>query len=353
MAQNMKVRNILIVEDQRDLARMLQSGLTAAAPNTNVLNVPSAEEALLVAGIGRFDILIIDIILPGISGLDLMPRLKAQQPDAKTILLTGSPDHEVRKRVANAGADAFFFKPVEISALLEAIESFDTGAAPPALPAEDPELEEPEQRLDEQIATLRQSLEAFSVLLLDDRGQALIQAGDLPPGLDAAVLYPALMGAFSAAARVSATLGARTPEDITVVPGGHLEVYLGHIGDAVALVAVLPKDGPGGGAEVVVPAIQAAAADLRRILVQIGVPTETMETPAEQDEVEEEIIEEDPAAAAELESLLAEAGEVDMSADEIDAFWDAPGKSTDTGSLHPDSLTYDQARKIGLAPDDE
>jgi DNA-binding response OmpR family regulator len=345
--------NILIVEDQRDLARMLQSGLKAAAPDTNVLNVPSAEEALLVAGLGSFDVLIIDVILPGISGLDLMPRLKSQQPAAKTILLTGSSDHEIRKLVANAGADAFFFKPVEISAILEAIERFNAGAAPSPLPAMESEPEEPEQRLDEQLANLRRALEAFSVILLDDRGRTLIQAGDLPPGLDAAVLYPALMGAFSAAARVSSTLGARTPEDILVIPGGHLELYLAHVGEVVALVAVLPKDGPGGGADVVVPIIQEASADLRQILVQIGVPSEVVEEPALPGEAEEEIIEEDPAAAEELESLLAEAGEVDMSADEIDAYWESPAKSTDTGSLHPDSLTYDQARKIGLAPHDE
>ncbi|MDX1435499.1 MAG: response regulator [Anaerolineales bacterium] len=348
----MKKSSILIVEDQRDLARMLQSGLNAAAPGSNVVNVPSAEEALLVAGQRRFDVLIIDVVLPGMSGLVLMDRLRIQQPEARTILMTGSADHEIRKRVANAGADAFFFKPVEINAILDALTRFETGTAPLPPLVEETEPAEPEERLDEQLAALRQKMDAHSVLLLDERGRTLIQAGDLPPGVDPNVLYPALLGAFSAAARVSTNLGMRIPEDVQVFPGRNLEIYMAHVGEAVALVAVLPNGIPNQAAEAV-PTVQNAASDLRRLLVQIGLPADPVAEEPPQDEPVEEVAEEDPAAAAEMESLLEGAGALTLSADEIDAFWDTADKSMDTGSLNPDNLSFDQARKIGLTPEEE
>jgi CheY-like chemotaxis protein len=336
---------------------MLQSGLSAAAPGTRVVNVPSAEEALLVANSRRFDVLIIDVLLPGMSGLALLERLKIRQPEARTILVTGTVDNEVRKRVANAGADAFFFKPLDVTAVLDTVALYLSPAAPPmpAVPAALPLPEKQEARpesLDERLAGLRQVLGAQSVLLLDDRGQAMIQAGGLPPGLDPKALYPALMGAFSAAARVSATLGARPPEDVLVFYGGEIALYLAHVGETVALVAAVRKSSAAG-AESVIPQIQKASIDLRPLLENIGLPAEP---PAEQSppaEPEQDSLEEDPAAAEELDELLKGAGELALSAEEIDAFWKAPDKSMDTGSLNPDNLSYDQARKIGLAPEEE
>ncbi|HJS30341.1 MAG TPA: response regulator [Anaerolineales bacterium] len=346
----MEKRNILIVEDQRDLARMLQAGLSAAAPATDVVNVPSAEEALLVASTRRFDVLIIDVILPGVSGFVLLERLKARQPEARTILITGSADYEIRKKVANAGADAFLFKPVELEDILDAISRFERAAAPPhPQPGDTPPEPEPEERLDDHLASLRRSLDAFSVLLLDDLGRTLVQAGDLPPGLDPQILYPALMGAFSAAARVSSTLGARIPEDVQVFPGPELELYLAHVGESVALLAAIPKRDT----RDAVALIRRASADLRRILIQIGVPPGPVEEPPPPAETPGEAAAIDPATALEMENLFEEAGELALTAEEIDAFWDTPEKNMNTGSLNPDDLSYDQARRIGLAPEEE
>ena len=57
-----------------------------------MVDVPSGEEALLVASRRPVDLLIADVRLPGISGLELMARVHKRNPELKTILITGLTD---------------------------------------------------------------------------------------------------------------------------------------------------------------------------------------------------------------------------------------------------------------------
>jgi hypothetical protein len=134
-----------------------------------------------------------------------------------------------------------------------------------------------------------------------------------------------------------------------IFPGPDLELCLAHVGEAVALLAVIPK-GRSGEALALIPT---ACADLRRILIQIGVPAGPADEPPQPAARSEEIVEGDPAAAQELAELLSGANEHALTAEEIDAFWETSERNMNTGSLNPDDLSFDQARKIGLAPDEE
>ena len=170
--------HILIVEDQRDLARMLQAGMRTLGPEYNVVDVPSGEVALLVAKDQAFDLLVVDIHLPGMSGFELMDKLKARQPEIKVILITGLTDHEIRKRVANAGADAFFFKPIELADLLDTVRRSLGLISPTPPPPPDPEeIEAPQITVADRLSLLRQELQALSATLIDDLGKPLVQAG--------------------------------------------------------------------------------------------------------------------------------------------------------------------------------
>ena len=60
--------------------------------------------------------------MPGISGLELLERAQAKNPGLKLILITGVIDPQVRKQVSQAGAEAFFFKPLEMPDFLGAVE---------------------------------------------------------------------------------------------------------------------------------------------------------------------------------------------------------------------------------------
>ena len=66
--------HILIVDDQKDIRRVLVSGLQTLGQKLDVIEVPSAEEAMLLAPRRTFDLIVTDVRLPGISGLDLVKR---------------------------------------------------------------------------------------------------------------------------------------------------------------------------------------------------------------------------------------------------------------------------------------
>ena len=66
--------------------------------------------------------LVLDILMPGISGLDLQRRLAATHPDLPVVVITGHGDDEVRRRALENGAIAILDKPFDDQSLLDAVE---------------------------------------------------------------------------------------------------------------------------------------------------------------------------------------------------------------------------------------
>ena len=94
--------------------------------------------------------------------------------------------------------------------------------------------------------------------------------------------------------------------------------------------------------------------DLLNIFEQIGVPIKPTEEPVvEVPEVEDELFEEDEEEAPILDAIFDEAKKA-ADGQDIDAFWDAlaSGEEPD-GMVSADALTYEQAQKLGLTPEDD
>ena len=97
--------NVLIVDDQRDILRLLHSTLdTLKKPEIKVFEAPSGEEALLESSRRKIDLLVTDYKLPGMSGVELMHKIRVRHPEAKVVLITGMTDRKVREEMLNAGA---------------------------------------------------------------------------------------------------------------------------------------------------------------------------------------------------------------------------------------------------------
>ncbi len=94
-----------------------------AAPELNIAVVPSAEEALLEANYHVIDLLLTDIRLPGMDGLELVERIRRLHPEIKVILVTGMRDANYEKAVKALNADAFFEKPFELEILVTKVMS--------------------------------------------------------------------------------------------------------------------------------------------------------------------------------------------------------------------------------------
>lgn len=123
--------SILLVEDERVSRRALAMLLSRHGYVIDA--VGTAEEALqLVQRRGHAPAIVLaDLDLPGMSGLDLIDRLAQLDPDAAAVMITASADEAVASKLSRYGA-AYMRKPVDFDALLQlldAIRSPQGGAA--------------------------------------------------------------------------------------------------------------------------------------------------------------------------------------------------------------------------------
>lgn len=115
-----EARAVLIVEDEPRLREMLARAVREMGFNPAA--VSTAEAALRAIEQRPADILILDLNLPGMNGMELLEQLHARQPDVQVIILTGFGDLEAAKRAIRLNVVDFLTKPCALGALEEAID---------------------------------------------------------------------------------------------------------------------------------------------------------------------------------------------------------------------------------------
>jgi len=113
----MALKHIVIVDDETAFRAMLRKTLEAAG-----YRVSEARNALGVFNVGAYDLMLLDIAMPGIDGHKILTSLKADKISATPVLVvTGLPDPTLKEQVLGEGADGFFPKPVDKDRLLARI----------------------------------------------------------------------------------------------------------------------------------------------------------------------------------------------------------------------------------------
>ena len=118
---------ILVVDDEPDIEllfrqqfrRDLRAGRFAMdfAPSAR-----SALQRIQEAESGSLILILSDINMPGMTGLELLPRAKAARPDVPVIMITAYGDADTRRKALEGGADALLTKPLDFSVLRGEIE---------------------------------------------------------------------------------------------------------------------------------------------------------------------------------------------------------------------------------------
>ena len=121
---------VVIVEDQRDV-RDSWAHLIGSLPEFScVCACSSGEEAVRLVPPAEPDIILMDIFLPRMSGIECTARLKAALPNSRIVMLTASDDDELVFLALEAGADGYLLKRTQPEQLRAALLDVLAGGAP-------------------------------------------------------------------------------------------------------------------------------------------------------------------------------------------------------------------------------
>ncbi|MGD0646304.1 MAG: response regulator [Candidatus Bathyarchaeia archaeon] len=112
--------NVLVIDDDEETRKLFSTVLTDAGYLVEA--VENGKQAIKICKQGPFDIALIDIELPDITGTELLKTLRQLQPKMVKIIITGHPSIENAVKSVNEKADGYLLKPVNMAEMLEMIK---------------------------------------------------------------------------------------------------------------------------------------------------------------------------------------------------------------------------------------
>jgi len=162
---------ISIVDDDRVVLRAMQQMLRRSGLFHGISVFGSGTEALAALRPEAVQVVLMDIVMPGMSGIECTQRLKSQLPEVKILMVTALVDTDVMTQAMRAGADGYLIKPFTALEGLQAIQLALCGGMPMSK-AVIQELESWVGRLD----YAHRAISGYGLRpLLDDRETAVMQ----------------------------------------------------------------------------------------------------------------------------------------------------------------------------------
>lgn len=112
---------ILIVEDDEQIAHYLQQGLEEVGYTSD--HLPSAEEGIHAGHITDYDLVIIDIMLPGMNGFDFIKKIRETDKDIPILVLSAKQSVSDKVEGLQRGADDYITKPFSFHELIARIQA--------------------------------------------------------------------------------------------------------------------------------------------------------------------------------------------------------------------------------------
>ena len=119
---------ILVVDDEPDVEvlfrQQFRRDLRAGRFTMEFAqSAPAALDAMSAAADASLILILSDINMPGMSGLELLPKAKAVRPDVPIIMITAYGDAETKRKALEAGAESLLTKPIDFGLLRSEIET--------------------------------------------------------------------------------------------------------------------------------------------------------------------------------------------------------------------------------------
>jgi DNA-binding response OmpR family regulator len=111
---------VLLADDDPGMLETLSDVLTQA--EFEVVTAKDGQEAMAALSTDRFDAIILDVVMPGLNGIEVIDETRKTDPAAKFVIITAYSDSELVDEARSRGVDRIFFKPIDIDGLLNALE---------------------------------------------------------------------------------------------------------------------------------------------------------------------------------------------------------------------------------------
>ena len=119
---------ILVVDDEPDVEALFRQHFRRDLRDGRFAmefaqSAPAALQCISDAGSASLILILSDINMPGMSGLELLPKAKAVRPDVPIIMITAYGDADTKRKALESGADALFTKPIDFGMLRGEIDT--------------------------------------------------------------------------------------------------------------------------------------------------------------------------------------------------------------------------------------
>ena len=116
----METTRVLLVDDEQDFLDLMQKRMAKRKIDLRVAS--SGQEALDLIRSNFFDVVILDVKMPGMDGIETLRQLRILSPDTQVIMLTGHADVETAVKGMELGAFDYMMKPMSFDYLLMKIQ---------------------------------------------------------------------------------------------------------------------------------------------------------------------------------------------------------------------------------------
>lgn len=112
-------KRVLVIDDEVKFCQIISSFLQARG--YDVVAVTNSGEALVQLEQFRPDVVLMDVVMPGLSGLELLKLVRERAFPPRVIMVTATDEEQVAQQAMQDGAEAFMVKPVSFDALAQVI----------------------------------------------------------------------------------------------------------------------------------------------------------------------------------------------------------------------------------------
>ena len=240
---------ILVVDDSPQISKALSDLL--AASGYQVRTAPSGERALQILENATFDLIITDLKMTGMTGIDLAKQVLQKVPGLPVVILTGFGDMDSVINALRLGVADYLKKPFSIDEVMSVVErEIAKSKGRQAVPVEAKPAEKPPrlyifaqrdlEQIEAVLSRLRAQATAESAMLVEQAGYVIAAKG-MSSSADVEPLSNLIASSRSTSASLASLLGETQDFSTNYMEGQRVSVYTTSLGRSLYLAVIVPK----------------------------------------------------------------------------------------------------------------